>query len=392
MTTPALGKATIVVALLSSQACLHEPDKYYPHPDDLVDGGSLGPGGSGDAGIYDVVTEKASSVEIDASPGADAETRDTGGADARAAAIGDASSDRGLDVAGSATGAITEFTRPGLMTMGARAIAEGADGNLWFVADNLVGRIIPSSGAVTEFVLPTPDARPLDIVGGSDGNLWFTERFGGNIGRITPAGVITEFSVGAPNGPHPWGIAKGPDGALWFAEYAANSIGRITVDGSVTKFSLPRPNTCPQYIAAGPDGNLWFTTVCGNSVGRITPSGVVTEHSVGEMMIWPHKIVSGPDGNLWFTNAKLSGVGRISTDGVVRLFMAPPGGSTHGLAFDGGGNLWFSNQLAKLVRFTPAGEMTEFGGLTGAALDLTLARDGNIWYGGSGNKIGRISP
>ena len=34
----------------------------------------------------------------------------------------------------------------------------------------------------------------LEIALGSDGNLWFTEMVG-KIGRITPAGVITEFSI-----------------------------------------------------------------------------------------------------------------------------------------------------------------------------------------------------
>ena len=37
----------------------------------------------------------------------------------------------------------------------------------------------------------------------------------GAIGRITTAGVITEFPIAA--GEAPSGITSGPDGALWFA-------------------------------------------------------------------------------------------------------------------------------------------------------------------------------
>src|SRR5581483_11856976 len=87
-----------------------------------------------------------------------------------------------------------------------RAITAGPDGNVWFVEQNTgrIGRITPA-GVIPEFTLPPPPADPLtprDITAGPDGNLWFTEggpeeipgHVGeGVIGRITPAGVITEF-------------------------------------------------------------------------------------------------------------------------------------------------------------------------------------------------------
>jgi hypothetical protein len=66
---------------------------------------------------------------------------------------------------------------------------------------------------------------------GPDGNLWFTEQVGNRIGRITPAGVITEFSVGLTANSRPFGITAGPDGNLWFSEFAGNQIGRIPRPG-----------------------------------------------------------------------------------------------------------------------------------------------------------------
>ena len=65
--------------------------------------------------------------------------------------------------------------------------------------------------------------KPTDIAAGPDGNMWFTERH--RIGRITPAGVITEFSEGIflPFGSS--GIAAGPDGNLWFTEPVGDRIG-----------------------------------------------------------------------------------------------------------------------------------------------------------------------
>ena len=45
---------------------------------------------------------------------------------------------------------------------------------------------------ITEFVIPTGSSQPLGIMAGPDGNLWFTEPGANKIGRITPAGAITE--------------------------------------------------------------------------------------------------------------------------------------------------------------------------------------------------------
>ena len=49
---------------------------------------------------------------------------------------------------------------------------------------------------------------------------------GNNFGRITTAGVVTEFAIPTPS-PKPYGITAGPDGALWFTEYNGTKIGRL---------------------------------------------------------------------------------------------------------------------------------------------------------------------
>ncbi len=81
----------------------------------------------------------------------------------------------------------------------------GPDGALWFVElsggidglrtdGNRVGRI-SYDGKVTEYPLPAGAASPINIAVGPDHNLWYTR--GATLGRVTPAGVITEFSAGA---------------------------------------------------------------------------------------------------------------------------------------------------------------------------------------------------
>ena len=98
---------------------------------------------------------------------------------------------------------------------------------------------------------------------GPDGNLWFTEFNGNKIGRITPAGVVTEFTIPTANS-GPIGIAAGSDGNLWFAESNASKVGRIVpsqasagTSNGITEFTIPTTKSRPYAIAAGPAGNLW---------------------------------------------------------------------------------------------------------------------------------------
>lgn len=51
-----------------------------------------------------------------------------------------------------------------------------------------------STGAITEFPVPTNGSEPFGIAAGPGGNLWFVEVFG-TVGRITTSGAVTEFPV-----------------------------------------------------------------------------------------------------------------------------------------------------------------------------------------------------
>jgi streptogramin lyase len=140
----------------------------------------------------------------------------------------------------------------------------------------------PAAAEVVSTVDVTFGSGPKDIVAGPDGNLWFTQYAANRIGRLTPSGVVTDFSVGIPPGFAPYRITAGPDGNLWFTSASNNSVGRITPAGAVTVFSAGiSVGASLDGIAAGPDGNLWFTEFNLSKIGRITPSGTVTEFTVG---------------------------------------------------------------------------------------------------------------
>jgi streptogramin lyase len=178
---------------------------------------------------------------------------------------------------------------------------------------------------------------PRAIALGADGNIWFGEFAGGKIGRISPKGAITEFVIPTPDS-GPRALAAGPDGNIWFSEFNASTIGRITPDGRITEFPLPRPNSGPGDITAGPDGNMWFVELAGqmdgrkvdgNRVGRITMTGVVTEFPIPSQSGSPINIAVGPDRNVWFTKGGM--VGRVTMDGVVTEVPMPANTSGTGL-------------------------------------------------------------
>jgi streptogramin lyase len=230
------------------------------------------------------------------------------------------------------------------------SITVGSDGNLWFAGGNGITRMT-TSGAATTFVPPSSGSAQT-IVSGPDGALWFTEYYGNKIGRVTTAGVFTEFPIPTVSG-YPYGIAVGSDGALWFTENA-NKIGRITTAGAITEFPIAGNMSYSSAIAAGPDGNLWFTENPGNKIGRITTAGAITEFPLATTTR-AFGISPGSDGNVWFTEFDGNRIGRITPAGTVTEYFIPTAASGPYMITSGpDGNLWFAEYNAsKIGRVNP---------------------------------------
>src|SRR5918994_1628575 len=104
--------------------------------------------------------------------------------------------------------------------------------------------------SLKQFRVPTADSEPLSITNGSDGNRWFVE---GNldsvlqspaIGRITPAGEITEFPVNCSFCSLS-DIVQGPQDILYFTSNEP-ILGRITTSG---EFLAPIPMPDSEVLA-----------------------------------------------------------------------------------------------------------------------------------------------
>ena len=199
------------------------------------------------------------------------------------------------------TGKIASITPDGVITeyqfsfFGVSVgITTGPDGNIWFTdqTDHAVWRYELSTGTFTEFRTPTSNSFPGDITTGSDGNMWFTEQAVDKFARITPQGVITEFTgIEAPST-----IAAGPDGNLWITSAFNPQIARVTPTLAVTVF--PTPAT-PSIIRPGNANNLLFTEFSANKIASITTDGVVTE-SPEFANSAPEGITAGVASRVWF--------------------------------------------------------------------------------------------
>ncbi|HEV3217894.1 MAG TPA: hypothetical protein VGZ27_19365, partial [Vicinamibacterales bacterium] len=277
---------------------------------------------------------------------------------------------------------------------------------------------------------------PQGITTGPDGNIWFTEYSARKIGRMTSAGVITEFpfpfsSVSPPFG-RPYAITAGPDGNLWFTMIALDpknpsgsggGVGRITPTGTLTTFNSASCCSSPSGIAAGPDGNLWVidldTTLSSvGSIMRITPTGSITTFPLAPFFggqyqnLLPEAISAGPDGNVWFTAVTgpqipqaSSYVGRITPTGSETVFKLPFPRILWGITSGPDGNLWFTESgrfgepdQDAIGQITPAGTITEFpipkvaNSSAARPVAIVTGPDGNLWFTeADANKIGRVT-
>ncbi len=252
-----------------------------------------------------------------------------------------------------------------------RNIVAGPDGNVWVAegSANRIGRLTPA-GDYTTFTVPTPNAGLGTIAAGPDGNMWFTEAAASKIGRITPDGVISEFPLSA--GRFPYEITAGLEGNVWFAEN--DRIGRVSpATGVITEFPLTA-GYGSRAIAGGADGNVWLArtrfqndNTTHNVLVRITPSGTFTEFtlpsSTAKRNYLGARMIVGPDGNVWFTHG--NAVGRVSPAGTITLFNVPtPDSEPSGLAVGLDGNIWFTEQASGKIGQLIVSTATENGQAT----------------------------
>jgi virginiamycin B lyase len=234
----------------------------------------------------------------------------------------------------------------------------GTDGNLWLITfGGKIGKLTPA-GTYTEYSLPftvdqfnIPFAQTLTF--GPDKNLWVVAT-NGHIERITTAGTVTDFTVAPSFYPRPL-IVSGPDNALWFFDRPAPApgasfawkLGRIDVFGNVTAYDLGISGDSLAGLVSGDDGNLWLINETKNQVVKFS----LATNSVAATFAIPSqsngaddKTVAAWDGNIWFTRG--TSIDRVTRDGTITEFPVPSGGKPAAILMAGDGNIWFTEPVS----------------------------------------------
>ena len=253
-------------------------------------------------------------------------------------------------------GQFSAFTLPSGCS-GGGSITLGHDGDEYFTTgcQNPNNPFIPTiakvtpGGVFTLYSFPILTPQPESLTQGDDGNVWFTlldvkkKKF---VGKITPAGQITEYSVSSQL--HQirgvYGLTFGPAHDLWVTD-TTQTLDQIGIHGRLIN-AFPLPGQGGFGIAAGRDGDLWLTDPVGDDIKRVTPTGTVTTYPIGSA---PSSITTGSDGNLYFTQYPGT-LGFMTPSGSYGFVYVPaPSSAPNTVTLGPDGNIWFTDMGANMI-------------------------------------------
>jgi sugar lactone lactonase YvrE len=250
---------------------------------------------------------------------------------------------------------------------------------------------------------------PADVTADPDGNLLVVDHANNRIRTITADGLISTTIGAGPIGTgsddgellgdggaasaatlqEPWCITLGTDGILYIADRDNHAIRTVDAAGVIATIAgtgdrgfagdgglaVEAKLSRPQGIAVDAEGNVYFADSDNHVIRRVDPHGLITTVAG-----------TGVSGN--------SGDGGLAVDAQ----LADP----NGIAIDAGGNIYFADDVANVIRrigsdgiiTTVAGTGTAgFGGDGGpgteaaisSPIDIAFDEAGNLFIADSGN-------
>ncbi len=267
-------------------------------------------------------------------------------------------------VLGDAEITFTEWVAP---TLGQRARdpVEAPDGSIWWVGQwgNLVGRLDPASGEMTEYPLPG-EARPHSVTLDGDGNVWYTGNGDGTIGKLDVAtGRITVYPMPDPAARDPHTAEFDLDGILWFTLQQSNMIGRLDpATGDVKLVETNTPGARPYGIKIDADGVPWVACNGSNCLLKVDPATMaLTEIELPLPDSTVRRLAIAEDGMIWYVNSRKGRLGRYDPKtGEIDEWSSPSGPDSHPYAIAVvDGIVWYNESGMRpdaLVRFDPRDE------------------------------------
>lgn len=264
-----------------------------------------------------------------------------------------------------------------------------------------------------------------DLIVGPDGGAWvFLDRRGASaVGRAEPDGrfrttATSEYSVDGTLGPdgtawyeigpaqflradaadtlstggdldfdHPLGsvFATGPDGMLWSPAEERNGMWHMAPDGRRLFVPVKFPKPCDTAVAftdmiTASDGVVWLSDrECGQLV-RIGAAGTNTI----DVDLGPEDLAADHSGGVWVSGSLEHSVLHVDAAGRVARFDLPSDRDfTDDVAVAPDDSAWFVLPDCRLLRVTPAGEMTTSPTPIHAS-QLGFDPSGGVWLAGEG--------
>jgi virginiamycin B lyase len=267
-------------------------------------------------------------------------------------------------VPGAATIAFKEWVVP---TLGQRARdpVEAADGSIWWAGQwgNLVGRIDPATGAMTEYALPE-SAYPHSVLLDDQGLVWYTGNKNGTMGRLDPAsGEVTEYPMPDPAATDPHTAVFDQDGILWFTLQQSNMVGRLDpASGEVQLMTAPTAGARPYGIKIAADGTPWVACNGSDCLLRVDRATLaLTRIDLPTPGTTVRRLDIADDGMIWYVNSGQGRLGRYDPkSGEIKEWPSPSGPDAHPYALAVVDGIVWYNESGKrpdaLVRFDPATE------------------------------------
>lgn len=224
-----------------------------------------------------------------------------------------------------------------------QGIVRAKDGGFWVADGDMSPNLSRFSLRGKQTVFPI-GYEPLEMVRDGGGNLWLNvARFEEQILRVTPQLQVTPFTL---TDDAFGGIALGGDGNIWFVE--STHIGRLTPAGNLTEYPVPRTQG-ESGLTWGIGNLVWFRTQ--TALASLDPNTGDVKTYGAPMIDCGGALVSAPDGSLWYLIQSTGHVTLVhykpETQKAI-TYAAPvrflPYGSPAGLAFDADGSLWYTAQ------------------------------------------------
>jgi virginiamycin B lyase len=270
---------------------------------------------------------------------------------------------------------------------------EAADGSIWWAGQwgNLIGRIDPTTGEMTEYPLPD-NAMPHSVLIDEAGNVWYTGNKNGTVGKFDPGTEeITEYEMPDPAAKDPHTAVFDQQGILWFTLQQSNMIGRLDpVSGEVELVTMKTPDARPYGIKIDAEGTPWVACNGSNCLVEVDPETMEpTEIELPIPETTVRRLDIADDGMIWYVNSSQGRLGRFDPrTGEIKEWPSPSGPKSHPYALAVvDGIVWYNESGMRpdaLVRFDPKTETFQSwpipsGGVyAGIVRHMRPTRDGNL--------------